>query len=252
MTSNPIFDILEQAQRLTTKSENILVDAGADLMTLILNEQPIGALALLAALPSSVLYAPDKAGFGILYWSCCIDGAVSALVIRALYEANPELFSDFLDSSAGDEYELHFDETKTLKELEQNPVRWCLHSSNVSALRELLRLGVKSTFSDLYEACAKGEGFCAIALFDEAKKRKDFPGVHHKTRQYYKSPYTALVDKIGELSADLNKKRGASIAQQYFEAQTEKAILESGVSALPSKKNENLSNLSKESKSKRL
>lgn len=224
MSANPIFDILEQAQGLSTEPEKILKNAGADLMSLILNEQPIGALALLAALPSSVLYAPDKAGFGILYWSCCIDGEISALVIKALYEASPELFSDFLDSSGS--YELFFDETKSSRELEQNPIRWCLHSSNHNALRALLSIGVKSNFSDLYEACAKGEGFCAICLFDEAQKREDFPGIFHKTKQYYKSPYAALCDKIEDLSPDLNKKRGASFAQQYFEAQTEKRILE--------------------------
>lgn len=248
MDNNDILSLLQQAKNLDQSNDMVLRQAGSALMELIMGEQPLAAIALLVALPESVLYAPHKAGFGILYWTCNIPGPLSGLVLKALFLARPELFEDFMSHSDCSSHPLHFDAPsiplssdlslapihphQRLQEQEAHPIYWTINLSNPHALQSLLSIGVQLQYEHLYLACSKAEGFCAMRIYEHCLQWYDRQGGPHPI-EYIVRPHglalsalEILEAKIETLLPSSDHKRGASIALQYFYSQNEARKIE--------------------------
>lgn len=240
MARDDILALLQQAAQLDSTNDMLLKQAGSALMELIISEQPLAAIALLAALPDSVLYAPQKAGFGILYWTCNIPGPVSALVLKALYHARPELFVDFIAPSTTSP--LLFSQSPRFTHLEladqavpllhpheqeSHPIYWTINLSNPHALTALLSLGVALQYQDIHLACSKAEGFCAIKMYEHCLFYYHQHGGTHPIEYifnrytYPSSAIEALEKRVETILPSSDVLRGASIALQYFYSQRE-------------------------------
>ncbi len=168
--------------------EKVLRSAGEEFLEMVCSQQPWGALGLLVALPDSVLYAPQKAGFGVLYWLCCIQSPAISLLIEALHKAHPELFEDFICTTkrsltegcmedpveeAGLQIltmESPLESAQRKSVLQKNPIYWCLEHQNPVALKSLLKVGLPVSYFYFYEALRICSFDCALLLEEALHK----------------------------------------------------------------------------------
>jgi hypothetical protein len=135
-----------QAAGVDPQSRAFMDALGAQLMDAIVDERLASALAMLAACPQLALADLRKAGRGALHWSCSSPSmAPCAKALLALGAAPSGCAGEAAPCS-------------------ESPLRWAAEAGSIDAVHALIQAGARPQLSDLFAACRRAHGGCAMAL----------------------------------------------------------------------------------------